>query len=209
MGTQLIHNTVGVQAINPLMFPDSRLRPERDLIGVATTATMPNVLVVHPRKLSISTLKELVELGKQEPNRLSCATFGPGTSAHIYGSLLQKVGGFQAVDVPYRGSALALNDVLAGQVDYLFDSMTTSVNHVKEGTLRGLAITSNTRSALLPDVPTMSEAGYPAFDLKFWFALYAPAKTPPEILGKLQDAVGRVLSDPGFVASLRSAGQSP
>lgn len=208
-GYTLVHNTVGVQAVNPLMYPGSRLNPQRDLVGIATTATMPNVLVVNPRKLPVKTLRELVDLGKQEPNKLSCANFGSGTSAHIYGSLLQKLGEFQATEVAYRGSALALNDVIAGHVDFLFDSMSTCVGHVNAGTLRGLAITSNARSSQLPDVPTMAEAGFPAFDLKFWFALFAPARTPAAIVERLQKAIEQAMADPTYAAALRARGAEP
>ncbi len=208
-GHTLVHNTVGVQAVNPLMFPNTKFNAQRDLVGVATTASMPNVLVVNPRKLNVKSMRELVEYGRQQQGRLTVANFGSGTSAHIYGALLQKVGGFQATEVPYRGSALALTDVIGGQVDCLFDSMTTCVGHVQSGNLRGLALTSPTRSALLPDVPTMAEAGYPAFDLKFWFALFASARTPRPVLEAMQAALAKVLADPAYVAALKARGAEP
>ncbi|MGY0658346.1 Bug family tripartite tricarboxylate transporter substrate binding protein [Bordetella bronchiseptica] len=208
-GYTLIHNTVGVQAINPLMFPNARVDPRKDFIGIATTATMPNVVVVNPARLPVESLRELVELGRAQPNRLSVATFGPGTSAHIYGALLQKIGGFTAVEVPYRGSPLALTDVIGGQVDFLFDSMTTSIGHVQAGTLRALAVTAPQRTALLPDVPTMAEAGFGGIDLKFWFALYAPARTPAPIVEKLRAAIYKVLSEPAYAEGLRARGAEP
>jgi len=208
-GYTLVHNTVGVQALNPLMYPGARFHPQKDLVGIATTATMPNVLVVNPAKLPVKSLRELIELGRQQPNKLSCANFGSGTSAHIYGSLLQKVGGFQATDVPYKGSALALNDVIAGHVDFLFDNMTTCLSHVNAGTLKALAITSSTRSSLLPDVPTMAQAGLPAFDLKFWFALFASSRTPAAIVERLQATVGQAMADPAYAAALRARGAEP
>ncbi|MGE8612752.1 MAG: Bug family tripartite tricarboxylate transporter substrate binding protein [Achromobacter veterisilvae] len=208
-GYTLIHNTVGVQAINPLMFPEARVNPQKDFIGIATTASMPNVVVVNPQKLPVKTLQELVEMGRERPNRLSVATFGLGTSAHIYGALLQKLGEFKAVEVPYRGSALALTDVLGGQVDFLFDSMTTSINHVKAGTLRALAVTAPARTSLLPDVPTMAEAGFPGMDLKFWFALYAPVRTPTPIVERLRAVLHQVLSDPAYASGLRERGAEP
>lgn len=208
-GHTLVHTTVSVLGVNPLMYPNSKFVAQRDLVGVATTATMPNVLVVNPRRLNVQTMRELVDHAKQAPNKLSIATFGSGTSAHIYASLVQKLGNFRAVEVPYRGSALALNDVIGGQVDCVFDSISTCVGHVQSGGVRGLAITSAKRSALLPQVPTMAEAGFPAFDLKFWFALFAPARTPPQILEKLQPALAKVLSDPTYVAALNARGAEP
>ncbi len=208
-GHTLVHNTVGVQAVNPLMFPNSRFVAQRDLVGVATTATMPNVLVVNPRKLDVQNMKQLVEHARKPGHPLSIATFGAGTSAHVYASLLQKLGDFKATEVPYRGSALALNDVIGGQVDCVFDNITTCVGHVQSGGVRGLAITAPKRSQLLPDVPTMAEAGFPAFDLKFWFALFAPARTPQPILDRLQAAIYKVLHDPAYVSTLTSRGAEP
>lgn len=208
-GYTLVHNTVGVQAVNPLMYPGARFHPQKDLIGIATTASMPNVLVVNPAKLPVNNLGELIALGRQQANKLTCANFGSGTSAHIYGALLQKAGGFQAVDVPYKGSALALNDVIAGHVDFLFSNMTTAVSHVNAGVLKGLAITSNTRSRLLPDVPTMAQAGLPTLDLKFWFALFAHARTPPAIVERLQAAVAQAMADPAYAEALRERGADP
>ncbi len=205
-GHTLAHNTVGVQAVNPLMFPHGNFNAQRDLAGVATTATIPNVLVLNPRKVNVNSMAELAEYARQAPDKLSIANFGSGTSAHIYGALFQQLGDFQALEVPYRGSALALTDVIGGQVDCVFSNMTTAMSHIQAGTLRGLAITATSRSPQLPDVPTMSEAGYPAFDLKFWFALFTSARTPPPVLEVMRNTFAKVIDDPAYIAALRARG---
>lgn len=205
-GYTLVHNTVGIQAINPLMYPDSRLNPQNDFIGIATTTAIPSVLVVNPKSLPVTSLQELIETGKKNPDKLNMATFGVGTSAHVYGSLLQKQGEFNAVEVPYRGSGLALTALLGDQVDFLFSNITTCISHIQAGTLRALAVAAPARLAELPDVPTMSEAGYPGIDLKFWMALYAPAKTPKPIVDTLRKTLYQLMTDPKYAATLREKG---
>jgi len=208
-GYTLLLNTVGMHAVNPLLFPGARLQPRRDLVAIGIAAMVPNVLVVHPTKLHVNTLADLVELGRQKPDNLTYATYGAGSSPHIYGALLQKAAGFSAVAVPYKGSAPASTDVMAGQVDFLFDSMTTCVGKIQGGTLKGLAITSEARSPLLPDVPTLKEAGYPALDLKFWLSLQVSAKTPPELVEVLRQAMARSVTDPQYTQGLIARGAEP
>ncbi len=205
-GYTLLHNTVGMQAINPLMYPSAKMAPSQDFVTVGITGAMPNVLVVNPQKNPVADLKELVAQGNRAPQALSYANFGPGSSPHVYGALLQKMAGFKAVSVPYKGSSNAMTDVLGGQVDFLFDSMTTSLGQIQSGRLKALAITSAERSPLLPEVPTLKEAGYPAVDLKFWFSLQAPAGTPPETVGKLREAIAKVVASEGFRAAMQERG---
>ncbi|EKZ98402.1 tripartite tricarboxylate transporter substrate binding protein [Cupriavidus metallidurans] len=208
-GYSILLNTVGMHAVNPLMFPDLRFQPRRDLAAVGVIATVPNVLVVHPTKLGVSNLADLVRLGRQHPNNLSYATYGAGSSPHIYGALLQKEAGFTAVAVPYKGSAPASSDVMAGNVDFLFDSMTTCIGQIRGGKLKALAITSAARSSLLPDVPTLQESGYPALDLKFWLALQVSAKTPASVLQALREAVAACTQDATYGDALVARGAEP
>ncbi|GJG94026.1 tripartite tricarboxylate transporter substrate binding protein [Cupriavidus pauculus] len=208
-GYTLLHNTVAMQAVNPLMYPHARFQPGRDFVPIATTGSMPNVLVVHPDKLGASTLADLVRLGKAKSDALTYATFGAGTSPHIYGALLQKAAGFHAVAVPYKGSSPALTDVMAGQVDFVFDSFTTCIGQIQGGKLKALAITASQRSPMLPDVPTLKEAGYPSVDLKFWFSLQASAQTPKPVVDRLRAAAAKAVNDPEYVAALRNRGAEP
>lgn len=205
-GYTLMHNTVGMQAINPLMYPSAKMDPLKDYVPIGTTGTMPNLLVVNPERTPVATLAELVARGRAAPHGLSYATFGPGSSPHVYGALLQKLAKFQAVGVAYKGSANAVTDVIGGQIDFLFDSMSTSIGQVQGGRLKALAITSAARSPLLPDVPTLKEAGYAGLDLNFWFSLQAPAGTPPEVVAKLRTAVANVVANEAYRKAMQERG---
>ena len=205
-GYTLMHNTVAMQAINPLMYPSAKMHPLEDFVPVGTTGAMPNLLVVNPERTPVKTLAELVERGRSAPHGLIYATFGPGSSPHVYGASLQKLANFQAVGVAYKGSANAVTDVIGGQVDFLFDSMSTSIGQVQGGRLKALAITSAARSPLLPDVPTLKEAGYPALDLKFWFALQTLAGTPDDVVQKLRAAVAKVVASDAYRQAMQERG---
>jgi tripartite-type tricarboxylate transporter receptor subunit TctC len=208
-GYTLLHNTVGMHGIIPLMYPNLSLQPLRDFVPIATSGAMPNVLVTPPSKLQVKSIRELVEKGRSRPGALNYATFGNGTSPHIYALLLQKLGGFSATPVPYRGSAPAMTAVMAGEIDFLFDNISTCAGHIKGGALQGLGITSPVRSSVLPDLQTMKEAGYPGFDLNFWFSLEAPAKTSKAIIEKLQQTMAQVLADKRYIEALQARGAEP
>jgi tripartite-type tricarboxylate transporter receptor subunit TctC len=208
-GYTLLHTTVATQALNPILMPSSKLRPLKDLVAVGTTAALPNVLVVQPKKIDASSVQQLVELGKMAPKSLNYGTFGHGTSPHILSLLLQRKAGFEAVAVAYRGSAPALTDLISGQIDYLFDNVTTSAEQIKAGIVRGLAITSASRSPVLPDLPTMKEAGFDGFDLNFGFSLMAPVRTPPAILTKLRSAFDTAVKTTSYANELRARGAEP
>jgi tripartite-type tricarboxylate transporter receptor subunit TctC len=207
-GLTIVHTTAAMQAVNPLMYPSAKFLPSRDLVPIGMTAALPNVLVVHP-KSGIRTIDDLVRKGKQPGAELTFATFGPGSSPHVYGSVLRKATGISAIAVPYKGSGNAINDVLAGNIDFIFDSMTTSVSHVRSGKLVGLAITSAQRSQLLPDVPTLKETGYGDLDLKFWFSLQVHAKTPADMVERLRKACARTVQDKKYMEGLIARGAEP
>ena len=205
-GTSILLNTVGMQAINPLLYPSLRYSPSKDFVSLGIGSVVPNVMVVHPTKLGVNTLQELVALAKKQPGKLTYATFGPGSSPHIYTALLLKNAGIDAIQVPYKGSAPASSDVMAGNVDFLFDSMTTSVGLINGGKLKGLAIASAQRSHLVKDVPTMKECGYPDVALKFWLSLQISAKTPPAVVDQLRKAMYACVQSPGYVEALEARG---
>ena len=204
-GLTLVHSTAAMQAVNPLMYPDANFNPSKDLIPVGITGSLPNVLVVHPDS-GIRSVKELVEKGKAANAQLSYATFGAGSSPHFYGAILQKSTGIAAMPIPYKGSAHAITDMLAGRIDFMFDSMTTSITHLKSGKLVGLAITSNERSPLLPDLPTLKEAGYGDIDVSFWFALQEPVGTPADQVQKLRVAIDRAVQNSDYRQSVAARG---
>ena len=205
-GHSILLNTVGMQAINPLLYPKLRYAPAKDLVALGIASVVPNVLVVHPSKLGVKTVADLVALGKQQPGKLTYATFGGGSSSHLYGAMFLRAAGVDAVPVPYKGSAPASADVMAGNVDFLFDSLTTSAGLIQGGKLQGLAITSSQRSPLVNAVPTMKEAGFPAVDLKFWLSLQVHAKTPPATLARLRQALHQVIQLPEYQTALTDRG---
>ncbi len=204
-GLTLVHSTAAMQAVNPLMYPDAGFEPSRDLIPVGVTAALPNILVVHPDS-GIKTVEDLVKKGRQKDAELSFATFGPGSSPHFYGSLLRKTANIASMPIAYKGSGSASTDMLAGRIDFMFDSMTTSLPQIKAGKLTPLAITSSKRSPLLPDVPTLKETGYGDVDVDFWFTLQAPANTPPEVVAKLREAIDKAVQDPEYRRSVAARG---
>jgi len=204
-GLTLVHTTIAMQAVNPLMYPDQDFNPARDLVPVGITGALPNVLVVHPSS-GIKTLAELVAKGRQKNAQLNFATFGPGSSPHFYGTLFQKTTQVGAEPIAYKGSGDAAKDMLAGRIDYMFDSMTTAIANVKAEKLVALAITSPQRSPLLPDVPTLKELGYGTADVNFWLMLQVPAKTPPEIVKVLRQAVSKAVQDTEYQQNVAARG---
>mgnify|MGYP002078746298 FL=1 len=204
-GLTLVHTTIAMQAVNPLMYPDQDFNPSRDLVPVGITGALPNVLVVHPSS-GIKTLAELVAKGRQKDVQLNFATFGPGSSPHFYGMLFEKTTQVAAEPIAYKGSGDAAKDMLAGRIDFMFDSMTTAIANVKAGKLVALAITSPQRSALLPDVPTLKELGHGGVDVNFWLALQVPARTPPEIVSALRQAMSRAVQDPEYKQGVAARG---
>lgn len=208
-GTTLWLGPVQTQVLNPLLMRNITYDPLKDFVGIGTVAALPNVLVVNPSVLDVRSVQELIARGKREPGKLTYGTYGPGSSPHMFAVVLQKIGGFEALQVPYQGSAPASNALLSGEISFLFDNITTAMAQAQGGKVRALAITSRTRSAALPDVPTMAEAGVPGFDLNFWFALYAPSRVPQPIVGQLRTALDRVVASPEFVRQLAARGAVP
>ena len=208
-GTTLWLGPVQTQVLNPLLMRNITYDPLKDFVGIGTVAALPNVLVVNPSTLNVSSVQELIARGKRKPNELTYGTYGPGSSPHMFAVVLQKIGGFEALQVPYQGSAPASNALLSGEISFLFDNITTAAAQAQGGKVRALAVTSRTRSPALPDVPTMAEAGLAGFDLNFWFALYAPARLPQPILTRLRTALDRVVASPEFVRQLEARGAVP
>ncbi len=158
---------------------------------------MPNILVVNPKNVKATTVQDFIAEAKASPKKLSFASSGNGTSIHLSGEMFKQMTGVEhACTCPIAASAPAVNDLIAGQVDLMFDNLPSSIEQVRGGNLRAIAVTSAKRSAALPDVPTIAESGLPGFDASSWFAIFAPAKTPPEIVQKLNAEVLKALADP-------------
>jgi tripartite-type tricarboxylate transporter receptor subunit TctC len=208
-GHTVLFATGTMFTLNPLLYGTSQVDLSRDCIGLATVAALPNVLIVNPRKLDVTTVQQLIERGRRAPGELTFATFGVGSSPHVTATLLQKLGGFEAVNVPYNGSAPALNAVLAGDVDFLFDNVTTSTPQVRAGTVRALGVTSAFRISALPEVPTLQEAGLADFEFSGWFAVFASRRTPEAVVPRLRAAVAAAAASPEYAAALRARGAEP
>jgi tripartite-type tricarboxylate transporter receptor subunit TctC len=178
---------------------------EHDLEPVAMVAQIPLVLVVHP-DVAARSVNDLIALAKAQPGKLNFASFNPGGASQLAGELLKYQTGINLVHVPYRGSSLALQDVLTGRVPMLFDAISTSLPHIESGGLRPLAVTSLQRSPVLPAVPTMQEAGLSGYYVAAWVAVFAPKGTARDVLDQLNGAINRVLSDTGMRRNLEQQG---
>ena len=192
-GYTLLMGTVATHAINPNLYPNMPYDAARDFAPIVLIATLPNLLVVHP-SLPVRSVKELIELAKAKPGELAFASAGNGTSQHLSGELFKKMTGVDMIHVPYKGSAPAVTDLVGGQVQLMFDNIPSSLPQVRAGKLRALAVTGPRRSPVLPDLPTLSEAGLPGFSITSWFALFAPAGTPERILHRLNREAGKAIA---------------
>ncbi len=194
-------------AINASMYEKLPFDFIRDSAPVAGTMKLTNVMVVHP-SVPAATLAEFIAYAKANPGRINFASGGVGTSPHLSGELLKAMAGIDLVHVPYRGTAPALTDLLAGQVQVLFDNLPGSIGHIKTGKVRALGVTAPKRVDALPDVPTIGET-VPGYEAGVWYGIAVPKGTPPEIIDKLSAAVNAVLADPKLKARLNELGGEP
>jgi tripartite-type tricarboxylate transporter receptor subunit TctC len=174
-------------AILPTLDPKLPYNPTRDFAPIIHIANLPNVLVVNS-KVEVKSVKELVELARAKPGVLSYASQGIGSSGHIAGEQFRLLTRTDIVHVPYKGAAPALQDLIAGRVPMMFDIVPFALQHIRDGSVRGLAVAAPQRVPVLPDIPTMTEAGYPGVQGGAWFALFAPADTPPAVIDLLNKA---------------------
>ena len=196
--------TIG-HAVNPYMYSKLPYDTRADLVPVAVVANVPSLVVVGPA-FTGKTLKDLLAAAKAKPNDIQYASSGTGTTSHVGAALMESLTGVEMLHVPYKGAAPALQDVMGGRVPMSVDIITSSIQLVKTGKLRALAITSATRSAQLPDVPTVAEAGIPGYEFVAWYMLVAPAKTPPAIIDKVNADLRRVATQPEFRQRIEGLG---
>lgn len=205
-GYTLLLGTVPTQTVNKVLYRELRYDAERDFVGIAHISSTPNVIVAHP-SLRTDTIDGLVRLSKAMRSGLSYGSGGNGTSPHLTGEMFRKASGAELTHVPYKGSAPALNDLLGGQILLLVDNLPNVVKHAHAGKLKVLAVTSEVRSPLLPDVPALSELpGFGGFHAVSWVGLFAPSGTPPDILGRLAAAMRRGLASPEFAQQITATG---
>src|SRR5260221_1898067 len=189
---------------NPLLNANVHYDPINDFTPVVHVGYIPLILVIHP-SVPATSVRDLIALIKSKPGQMQFASGGAGAGAHLSGELFKYLAGLDLIHVPYKGNAPALADVLGGQVPIMFDTITTALPQVREGRLHALAVTSDARSALAPELPTMIEAGLPGFEVSAWYVILLPARTPPEIVTRLNAEIVRALADPELKA--RFAGQ--
>lgn len=212
-GYTLLMGTVGTQAINLPLYTQGGGRlsyhPLNDFAPITNVAAVPNVMVV-PAALPVKSVREFIDYARKNPGKLNMASSGNGTSIHLTGELFKSLTGIFMVHLPYRGSAPAVQDLIAGNTQVMFDNLTSSLPHIRSGRLKALAVTSRTRSPALPDVPTMEEAaGLKEFEATAWFGLLAPAATPREIVDKIHRDVAKILAAPEMRERFAGQGALP
>jgi tripartite-type tricarboxylate transporter receptor subunit TctC len=214
-GHTLLMGTVGTHAINASLYSKMPYDHVRDFVPITLVAAVPNVLVlnpVHAQQNGIDSVPALIEFARRRPGRLNMASSGNGTSIHLAGELFKTMTGTFMLHLPYGGSGPALNDLIAGNTDLMFDNLPSSLPHIKSGRLKALAVTSSRRAPALPDLPTIEEAGGPAlkgYEASSWFGLLAPAGTPAEIVQRVQAEVAKALATPALNERLQSQGAAP
>ena len=205
-GYTLLMGTIAALAINPSLYGNLRFDPEADLAPVIQVVDATNVLALHP-SVPASSVKELIALAKERS--LSAGSSGVGATGHLAIELFNLMAGVKLVHVPYKGGGPAMGDLVGGQVQLIFATTASAIPHIKSGRIRGIAVTTAKRSALLPDLPTISEAGLAGFDANNWYGLVVPAKTPREIIDRLNAEVTKILAMPDVKTTLFNQGLDP
>lgn len=199
---------LAAHAINPSLYKSLPYDTRKDFAGVSMVATLP-LLVAAPLSTPADNMQELVAYAKQNPGKLTFASAGNGNTSHLAGEMFNRVAGIEMLHVPYKGSGPAVVALLGGEVSLMFDSISTSMPHVKSGKLKGLAVTGPQRSPLLPDVPTVAESGVPEFVVEGWYGIIAPAGTPKPVLDTLSTSIADVLKQQALRDQLIGFGYQP
>ena len=193
--------TVTTHAVNPAVFPKLAYNVLRDLAPVTQLVSVPNVMTVSPR-LGVTTMAQFLAREKEQSGKLTYGSPGPGSEANLMGELFNQSAGAHVLHVPYRGSGPALQDAMAGQIDAVFDNLPSSLPFIQTDKLRALAVAAPRRIPQLPDVPTFAEVGLKPVNDSSWFGLVAPARTPADVVARLQAASAKVLAQPEMVATM-------
>ena len=204
-GHTILVGSIGVFSINAALFKELRYQPVRDFAPITLAVTTPNVLVTKP-DFAAQSMKALVEFAKKNPGRLSYCSSGTGSSDHLTAELLKQQSGTFAVHVPYRGGAACQTDLMGSQVDYSFQNLGAVTNYIRAGRMKALAVTAKSRHPQLAGVPTVGEAGFGDLVVTSWQAAAAPAKTPREVVAKLNDAAVRALRSPDIAERMNQIG---
>ena len=208
VGTHGINQPLYTQGNNKLPFD-----PIRDFTPITLVAELPNVLVLNvafAERNKINTVKDLIAYAKANPGKINMASSGSGTSIHMAGELFKSMTKTYMVHLPYRGSSPALTDLIAGNTDLMFDNLPSSINFIRTGKLKAIAVTSSKRSPLFPDLPTIAEAGnLPGYEATSWFGIVIPSKTPPDVAARISDVVIKAVRSPAVREQLLALGAEP
>jgi len=204
-GYTIFMTTSGIQAINPALYAKMPFDPNKDLATVTALVSLNNVLVLHP-SVPAQSVKEVIALAKSQPGKLTYASSGNGTSIHMSGEMFKHMTGVDILHIPYKGSAPAVTDLLAGQVNMMFDNIPSSLPHIKAGKLRALATTGAQRDPTLPELPTIAEAGVPGYESGVWFGLMAPAGTPKDVIARVNAEAVKGAKSPDFIKRMTDLG---
>ena len=214
-GYTILMGTVGTHGINKSLFKRMAYDPQKDFAPITLVAGVPNVMVVNAEKAKaagINNVADFIRVAKASPGKFNMASSGNGTSIHMAGELFKTMSGTFMTHFPFGGSGPALMALVGGDIDVMFDNLPSSMQLIKSGKLKALAVTSSQRSAALPDVPTVEQAGGPAlkgFEATSWFGLLAPAGTPPEVVSRIQQEVAKALNTPAMKEKLLAQGAVP
>ena len=206
-GYTLLMVSIG-HAVNPSLYAKVPFDPIKDFAPITLVAAVPNMLVVHP-SVPVGSVQELIALAKEQPGMITYASAGYGTSIHLAGELFKSMADVDLRHIPYKGSGPAVTDLIGGHVQVMFDSITSALPHVRAGNLKALGVTSAKRSSILPEVPTIAEAGVPGYEVAPWFGVLAPAGTSPAIIDKVHTEIARVLELPDVKEKLAGIGAEP
>ncbi len=207
-GYTLIYGTQGTQAANLALYKNIRYDPVKDFVPVHAMSETPLILVINPNR-PFKTVPELIAYAKANPGKLNFGSAGPGTGTHLTAELFQVATGTKMTHVPYKGSSPALTDLMAGNLDLMFDYPVVVMPFVQAGKLKPLAMTGRARLSVMPEVPTVGELGFPRAESSAWSAVFVPAKTPPEVVKKLGDAIALAIVDPEMLQVTEKFGSVP
>jgi tripartite-type tricarboxylate transporter receptor subunit TctC len=208
-GYTLLFSAPGPLAINQTLYTKGlSFDPTKDFAPIAVFATVPLALMVHP-SIPANNVQELIAFARKEPGKVNFGSAGMGSTPHLAGEMFKSMAKIDIVHVPYRGTGPAMNDLIAGHIQMFFDLLPASLQQIRSGRVRALANAGATRSTSLPDLPTVAEQGFAGFTASSWFALVAPAQTPPAIVEKLAAEVEKILKSPDMIARLETLGSEP
>jgi tripartite-type tricarboxylate transporter receptor subunit TctC len=207
-GYTIVLSSLSAYAIGPRLVKESPYDPVKDFTAIGGVAIAPTILTVNP-SLPFQTLQDVITYAKANPGKLSYGSSGIGSVGHISGEVLRGSTGVDLLHIPYKSAAQAYPDVIAGSVSMVFDALPSAIQHIKTGKVRPIAMMSDRRSSLLPDVPTFAEAGYPEATLRLWVALHGPPDLPPAIVQKLNDTLAKALAAPDLRERFLAVGADP